>query len=166
MRQRLALSLAILLALAAVPGSASGPTEPPTGPELAFLVRHAEKDPGDDPGLSAAGSARALRLAELLAGQSIERVYVTATRRARDTAAPLAARFGLPVEIYDPKKLAELATTLRERKETVLVVGHSNTTDELAVLLGGESAGPMPDEEYDRLYRVDLTDGSTVVRRY
>jgi broad specificity phosphatase PhoE len=166
MRQRLALSLATLLALAAVPGSASDPAEPPTGPELAFLVRHAEKDPGDDPGLSAAGSARALRLAELLAGQSIERVYVTATRRARDTAAPLAARFGLPVEIYDPKKLAELATTLRERKETVLVVGHSNTTDELAVLLGGESAGPMPDEEYDRLYRVDLADGSTVVRRY
>ena len=150
-----------------MPGSASGPAEPQqAGPAFAFLVRHAEKATGEDPGLSPEGTARALRLAELLASQGVERVYVTATRRARDTAAPLAARFGLPVETYDAKRLAELATTLRERGETALVVGHSNTTDELAVALGGESAGPMPDEEYDRLYRVDLADGSTVVRRY
>ena len=173
MHRSLVLALAARLVLgaaalfAAVPAAAGG-AEPAPGRPFAYLVRHAEKDPagGDDPALSADGAARAQRLADLLADQPIARVYVSDTRRARDTAAPYATRRGLPVELYDPKKLAELAVLLRERAESALVVGHSNTTDELAVALGGESAGRMPDEEYGRLYRVDLVDGSTQVRRY
>lgn len=152
---------------AALPAGAGGAGAAEARP-FAFLVRHAEKDAagGDDPALSAEGAARAQRLADLLADQPIARVYVSDTRRARDTAAPYASRRGVPVELYDPKKLAELAALLRERGESALVVGHSNTTDELAVALGGESAGRMPDEEYGRLYRVDLVDGGTQVRRY
>ena len=151
----------------AVPAEAGG-ADPATARPFAFLVRHAEKDAagGEDPVLSPDGAARAQRLADLLAEQPIARVYVSDTRRARDTAEPLATRLAIPVELYDPKKLAELAGLLRERGESALVVGHSNTTDELAVALGGESAGRMPDEEYGRLYRVDLVDGSTILQRY
>ena len=168
-RARLVSALAVTSLMAALAAmalaAADGPAETPR--PHAFLVRHAEKEPaGEDPGLSPEGAARAGRLAELLADEPVARVYVTDTRRARDTAAPSAARDGVTIEVYDPRKLSELAALLRERRETALVVGHSNTTDELAVALGGESAGPMPDHEYDRIYAVDLVDGSTVVRRY
>ena len=173
MQRSLVLALAAGLVLGAVSlftalPAVAGEADPAAPRPLAFLVRHAEKDAagGDDPALSPDGAARAQRLADLLADQPIARVYVSDTRRARDTAGPIATRLGLQPELYDPKKLAELAALLRERGESALVVGHSNTTDELAVALGGESAGPMPDDEYGRLYRVDLVDGSTQVRRY
>lgn len=174
MRRSLLPALAARLVLAAaalstiLPAATARGDEAPAPRPFGFLVRHAEKEPagGNDPALSPEGAARAQRLADLLAGEPIARVYVSDTRRARDTAAPLATRLSLPVEVYDPKKLADLAALLRERGESALVVGHSNTTDELAVALGGESAGPMPDAEYGRLYRVDLVDGSTQVRRF
>jgi phosphohistidine phosphatase SixA len=135
---------------------------------VAFLVRHAEKDVAvpDDPPLATHGRERAARLAELLAGEGITRILATDTRRARDTAAPLAAKLGVELDLYDHRRLAELAAELRARGGVVLVVGHSNTTGELAALLGGDSGGPIPDAEYDRLYRVDLATGATVIRRY
>jgi broad specificity phosphatase PhoE len=166
MRHRLAFALALSIALTA--GLHAGGGDPPPGP-VAFLVRHAEKDlaGGADPGLTAEGAARAQRLADLLAGEGIARVLVTDTRRARDTGGPLATRQGLQVELYDPRALAELAAALKKRGETVLVVGHSNTTDVLARLLGGEPGPPIDEAtEFDRLYRVDLGSGATERRRY
>ena len=166
MRHRLAFALTLSLALAA--GLHAGGGDTPAGP-AAFLVRHAEKDlaGGNDPGLTAEGASRAQRLAELLAGEGVVRILATDTRRARDTGAPLATRLGLQVEIYDPRALAQLAATLKERGETVLVVGHSNTTGVLAGLLGGEPGPPIDEAtEFDRLYRVDLASGATERRRY
>jgi hypothetical protein len=80
-------------------------------PRYAFLVRHAEKDPtvAENPPLSAAGQARALALADRLGGERITRVLATDTRRARDTAAPLATRLGLRSQLYDHRRLRDLA---------------------------------------------------------
>jgi broad specificity phosphatase PhoE len=137
-------------------------------PRYAFLVRHAEKDPAiaEDPPLTAAGHARARALADRLGGERIVRLYASDTRRARDTAAPLAERLGLRVQLYDPRRLADLAGELRWMGDNVLVVGHSNTTDELARQLGGDGGPPIADDEYDRLYRVDLETGETLLERY
>ena len=134
---------------------------------VVYLVRHAEKEPGDDPALTAEGRDRAAALAEILAGEGVDRILSSDTRRTRETAAPLAERLGLDVEIYDPHDLAELVTRLREASgETLLVVGHSNTTPEAVRLLGGDPVSPMPDDEYDRLYRVELPSGRTTLERF
>ena len=73
------------------------------------MVRHAEPirvDAGDvagpaDPGLSDRGLAQAERLAAWLAGEHIDAVVTSPLRRARETAAPVAAAIGLEAEV-DP----------------------------------------------------------------
>ena len=67
------------------------------------LVRHAlpvrvDAAPGGapaDPGLAERGLAQAARLVEALGGESIDAVYVSPARRARETAAPLLSALGL-----------------------------------------------------------------------
>jgi len=141
------------------------------GAATIFLVRHAEKvNASEDPKLSRAGKRRARALADLLEDAGIERIYSSDYRRCRDTANPLAARLEIPVELYDPHELASLAKKLKQTGENSLVVGHSNTTPELAAQLGGDP-GPEIDEksEYDRLYIVTLGangEASSVLLRY
>jgi phosphohistidine phosphatase SixA len=127
---------------------------PPASPEsVFFLVRHAEKaDQSEDPPLTEAGRARAEALARMLKDAGVDGVFSSDFERTRDTAAPLARHLGLEVAPYDPNALADLAKTLRASPGRYLVVGHSNTTPELAGLLGGEPGPPIPEDEYDRLY--------------
>jgi broad specificity phosphatase PhoE len=157
-----AVLLAVACASVAEPVTSSG-EERKDRPAVAWLVRHAEKETGDDPGLTPAGQERARALAVRFERGGIERILATDTRRARETARPLAGALDLGIEIYEPSRLADLARSLRADRRTVLVVGHSNTTPELVRLLGGEPGPPMADTEYDRLYRVDLATGATEV---
>ena len=144
----------------------AAPTE-----RLIVVVRHAEKvDDGRDPALSEAGAARAAALAELLADAGIERVLSTDYIRTRETARPTAEAAGVDVELYDPADLPGLSAMLLDAPDrAILVVGHSNTTPALVEALTGEPADFMPEEEYDRLYRVRVGEGGSVtaeVERY
>ncbi len=147
----------------AVPSSSTAAT-PSTDDRLIIAVRHAEKlevDP--DPALSEAGAARAAALAALLADAGIERVLSTDYVRTRETARPTAEAAGVDVELYDPTDIPGLARTLLDAPErAILVVGHSNTTPALVEALTGEPAEFMPDDEYDRLYRVRVSPDGAV----
>jgi broad specificity phosphatase PhoE len=147
-------------------GSPADETSAAESPARILLVRHAETaGEGSDPGLSEAGRRRAERLADVLAGEGVERILSTDLRRTRETAAPLAARLGLDLETYDPRELPALAERLRAEGGVVLVVGHSNTTPALVHLLGGDPGEPIAHDEHDRLYRVDLPSGETALER-
>lgn len=143
-------------------------------PTTVILVRHAEKqDVTDDPPLSAAGQERARELARILAGTKLTRIYTTPFRRTNDTAAPVAKEHDLqPLEFKAGKTYApDLAAKIRNEHagETLLVVGHSNTTQHLIQALGAADAPPIPDSQYDDLFIVTLgTDGkaSLVALRY
>lgn len=71
------------------------------------LVRHGrpervDHDPaGADPGLNELGHRQAKAAAEFLKPEPIAAVYSSPQRRAQDTAAPIAAVFGLPVVTLD-----------------------------------------------------------------
>jgi 2,3-bisphosphoglycerate-dependent phosphoglycerate mutase len=73
------------------------------------LVRHAQPvrvEQGTvngpaDPGLSDPGHTQAVRLAAWLAVEPIDAVLTSPLRRARETAAPLAAMLDLPAEVVD-----------------------------------------------------------------
>jgi probable phosphoglycerate mutase len=81
-------------------------TRPPGACEL-LLVRHGESAPAKvgepfplvdgqgDPALDPIGEAQAERLAERLACEDVDAIYVTNLRRTAQTAAPLAARLGI-----------------------------------------------------------------------
>jgi len=124
-----------------------------------YLVRHSEKllDDGDDPGLTEEGKQRSIKLAGWLRDKDIEDIWSSDYLRSRDTAAPLVAMLRLPLELYDPRDLSALVGTLRERRNTALVVGHSNTTPDLARLLCVCIIGDMDDSDYDQLIVVSVS---------
>lgn len=135
-------------------------------PTTFVLLRHAEKslEPADDPLLTPAGEARALRLANMLgsggAGANrIAAVYASETRRAEATAAPLAERLGLETartpEGEAPAVMRELLR--RHRGRVVLVVGHSNTVPAMvAALTGGREPPVLADDEFDAIFLVTV----------
>jgi phosphohistidine phosphatase SixA len=140
-------------------------------PLLVFLVRHAEKtNQKEDPGLSEAGKVRALELKKVLRSADIEYVHSSDFIRTRETALPTAEMFELTTKIYDPRDLEALAQKLKAIGGNHLVVGHSNTTPQLAGLLGGSAVSEINEKsEYDRLYIVSISangDVSSVLMRY
>lgn len=127
-----------------------------------IIVRHAEKGTDDkkDPSLSDVGLLRAERLAARLADKPLVAAYATDYRRTRQTAAPAAEAHGIVVTVYDAQLPATaLVSQLRKAHMhgTVLVVGHSNTVPEIVAALSGTVVPAMADDEFDRLYRIDLT---------
>ena len=149
--------------------SAACMSSPPPPETLIYLVRHAEKQTGDDPSLTAEGLARAEELALTLKHAGITQIYSTDTARTRQTAAPLAAALSLPVELYDASDLPAFANQLTAQTGTILVVGHSNTTPPLVEFLGGDPGTEINElGEFDRLYVLHIS-GETVrteLRRY
>lgn len=127
------------------------------------LVRHAEKDSAtdvQDPLLSAAGQERALRLAAMLGDEAWSAVYVSDTRRAELTAAPLAARIGVPLQRYSAGALDALLEEIGERHAggKVLVVGHSNTVPQLVeTLTRGRERVQIDESQYDSMFVVTVT---------
>jgi phosphohistidine phosphatase SixA len=126
-----------------------------------YVMRHLEKAEGADPALSAAGTANAQRLAGWFEGRAKpQAIYVSTTRRARDTAAPLAARLGLTPREYNPADTASLVTQVRGEPGSVLIVGHSNTVPEIVAGLGGTRPAPLADADYGTVWVV-TKDGRT-----
>ena len=148
------------------------PVQPPS-PEASttiYLVRHAEKQKGEDPSLTETGIRRANALAGELADVGLQYIHTSDYARTRETAAPVAAATVLPVAVYDAGNLEAIAAEILLTTGTHLVVGHSNTTPQLVEILGGDGGTPIDEaNEYDRLYIVKIDhDGraSTVLRRY
>lgn len=126
-----------------------------------FIVRHAEKvtasntTMSNDVPLSDAGKQRAEALKGLLQRENIKHIFSTNYIRTKATAQPLADAIHLPIEIYDPKDSAFISK-LKSLNGNILVVGHSNTVDDLVNGLSNkkEIAGDLPDSEYGDLFIV------------
>ena len=127
-----------------------------------YLVRHAEKqsDGSRDPALTDAGKHRAEQLASWLRNKNVTDIWSSDYKRTLGTAEPLLNELGLEVTIYDPRNLVELAKQLKSKGHNSLVVGHSNTTPELAGLLCQCAIAEMDESEYDRLIVISVGDGN------
>ena len=159
MKTRLLIALCTLgLFLSACAGAPFAGVETQT----VYLVRHAEKEPGRDPALTPDGKVRAEALAQRLADAGLSVVYSTDLARTRQTAAPFSLQSGIPILYYDPADLQRVAQQIKADGRNTLVVGHSNTTPDLAAAFGGEAGTPIVEAtEYDRLYVLTIKDGVT-----
>lgn len=128
-----------------------------------YVVRHAEKAQAstgttmsspNDPPLSAEGAARAEALKIELEGKKIKTIYSTKTIRTMTTAEPLAKAIGISIQNYGPRPDSAFINQLKTNKKNVLIVGHSNTVDEIVNGLTGQQsvAGDLQDSEYDNLF--------------
>lgn len=128
---------------------------------MVILTRHAERADGaatmgtpgaSDPKLSAAGSARAEKLAAMLADANIAAIYTTEYSRTKDTAGPLAAKIKVAPEVISAAQMNALVEKIKAHPdETVVVVGHSNTVPMIIKALGGPDVS-IGDNEYDNLF--------------
>ncbi len=119
-----------------------------------YLVRHAEKaDLSKDPALSACGEAQAKALATLLQDVNMPRLYHSGYQRTQQTAAAN-LKAGRQLQQYDAKDLPALAAQLRKSTANALVVGHSNTTPQLATLLSQLAAPALQESDYGRVYQL------------
>jgi broad specificity phosphatase PhoE len=140
-----------------------------------ILVRHAEKAtlPANDPPLTAEGKERANELARMLAKSGITAIYTTNFARTRATAKPISLLLHLTpiVNTPGPTYARDIANRIRNHHsgDTVLVVGHTNTTPDVMTALGVANAPVIPETDFDNLFIVTLAAGSApklVVLKY
>ena len=122
-----------------------------------YLVRHAEKLKNvEDPALTSCGRFRASQLASLLADVELDTIYSTSTQRTMATAQPISQLKKLAIKNYSGNDLTQFAFSLKQLKQNALVVGHSNTTPQLAELLSGEKIAAIEDHQYQHLYQLQF----------
>lgn len=155
MKRALLLALAFTVSLSAAPNPVT----------TVILVRHAEKASQDeDPPLSLEGVKRAHALARTLAGVKLDAIYITQFKRTRDTAAPVAQASGLNAIVRNTGETyaTDLAKHIlaEHRGQTVLVIGHSNTTVSVMRALGATNVQTIAESEYDNIYVLTDVDGA------
>src|SRR5215207_5574089 len=109
-----------------------------------------------DPPLAETGKLRAQALKELLKNEKIGHIFSTNTLRTRSTVEPLSQYLNIPVQVYNPRPDSVFIQQLKGLKKDVLIVGHSNTVDDIVNMLTGQQTIPkdLKDSEYDNLFIV------------
>lgn len=135
-----------------------------TNAQTFYIVRHAEKQTDtagvdlmmrNDPPLTREGLARAQALGTVLKKKSIGYIFSTPTTRTRTTALGVADVTGIRIEMYGPKPDNMFLQKLRSLDKNVLIVGHSNTVDDIVNdLVGKQVLTDLADNEYDNLFIV------------
>lgn len=141
--------------------AAEAPVAKVMATQTVYVMRHLWRGAGPDPDLTPQGADAAARLADRLKDGGIKAAFATATKRAQQTAAPLAARLGFSVTTYDPADPDALAKAVAQVPGDVLVVGHSNTVAALVDRFGGTPLQPLGENDYGAIYRVDLPSKAT-----
>lgn len=130
-----------------------------------YVVRHAEKVKmpagameANDPPLSDSGNLRAITLKDELKGKNIKYIFSTGYKRTIATAKPLDEYLlNVQTQIYNPKKDSMDAFYQKVKaikKGNVLIVGHSNTVDDIANALAGKTIvnGDLKETDYDNIF--------------
>ncbi len=148
-----------LLLAAILPLLGWSPALAQDGSVTVFVVRHAEKGPGNpDPSLTEAGNVRARALAHTLRDQKISAIFSSEFKRTQETAAPLARELGIATTVLGAAKADDLIAALKALPPggKALVVSHSNVVPMIVEKLSGQSVGELTDADYDRLYVVTI----------
>jgi broad specificity phosphatase PhoE len=131
-----------------------------------IFVRHADTDvamSADDLPLNARGRQRAETLADFLQDidvvAGVNAIYASDKRRTQETAAPLAKRLNVPVEIADHNDVdGFMEQVLDEHSgEIVLIVSHKDTIAPLIdELHGSKRLPPFGDDDFNEVYIVTI----------
>jgi len=127
-----------------------------------YIVRHAEKanamaNMSSDVPLSAEGEQRAQNLKTVLQDKSFAAIFSTPYIRTQSTAKPLSEAEGISIQLYSPRDTTDkfIDRIKAIQKGDVLIVGHSNTVDDLVNKMMGQSLlTELAETEYDNLFIV------------
>jgi phosphohistidine phosphatase SixA len=129
-------------------------------PKTIYVVRHAEKAPqgpnmSSDVPLSEKGTQRAEKLKQMLQTKNVGFIFSTQTIRTTTTAKPLSDAISVPVQIYNHRDTLDrfVARVNTAGKRSVLIVGHSNTVDDVVnKFTGTNTLSDLPDSVYNKLF--------------
>ena len=129
-----------------------------------YFIRHAEKlrvDKTDiNPNLNYDGFKRAEAWRDVFSNIPYDSIYSTDYNRTKLTAKPTADSKNLSLHLYNPSDLYSKAFQNNTKGKTVLIVGHSNTTNVFAnKVLGVERYDEINDNNNSNLYIVTVIDG-------
>lgn len=141
---------------------ALGVASPAWAQQALLVLRHAEQTQGGggmmdgDPALNEAGQRRAAALAAHLKDAGITAIYTSQFLRARQTAEPVAAALKLEPAIVLKDDVAALADAIKAKhgRDTVLVVGHSDTVPAILKAFGATAPVEIGKTEFDSLWLV------------
>jgi phosphohistidine phosphatase SixA len=93
-------------------------------------------------------------LKDELDNKHVKHIYSTNTIRTISTVAPLSQAIKISIDTYS--NIDSLVAVVKSNKGNVLVVGHSNTVDDIVNKLCGQTkmAADLKDGEYDNLFIV------------
>lgn len=130
-----------------------------------YLSRHAEKNEAATGGtttqatpLSQDGENRANALRDVLSGTKIAYMFSTNTVRTRSTGRPTAIAQNADTLLYNAApgsdSMQKFIARLQRIKKNVLIIGHSNTVDDIANALSGKQSvpGDLADNQFDNLF--------------
>lgn len=129
------------------------------------FIRHAEKqdDGTRDPNLTKQGLERAQKIKSILTDEfgKIDAVYSTDFKRTQQTALPTAQHNKVIVNTYNHRIPNVFLKSLikNHNGETILVVGHSNSTPGLVnIMIGNDRFENLDESVYDMIYIVKATE--------
>ena len=133
-----------------------------------YIVRHAEKlNNSDTSSLTVQGIQRAEDLKLLLLSKGIDKIYASKYKRTQLTAKPLADELNKQMIIYSPDTTQQLAEHLKRLSGSdVLIVGHTNFIPELVELLSDDSISPIPEDDFDNIYIIEINKNFGWTSRY
>lgn len=125
-----------------------------------FIVRHAEKQAGNDPLLTAGGNARAGDLMRSLQNSNVQKIYVSKYRRTQNTADSMRIQLKIDTVHYAADTLCDnLVNTIMQHGDfgkTILIIAHSNTIPQIIRKFGVHDYpyGDIGDYDYDNLFLI------------
>ena len=136
-----------------------------------YLVRHAEKERGNDPVLTTAGNKRAGDLARVLKDKGIRHIYVTAFKRTENTGDSMRLQLGIDTIHYIADTIgADLLEKIKlhgDLNNPILIIGHSNTVPATIRRLGiaDYPLVYIPDKEFDNLFLLNFKGGKAILTK-
>ncbi len=134
-----------------------------------YIVRHAEKevqtaDMSSDVELSDKGEERAEALKKALRNKNIRHIFSTNYIRTIATAQPLSEAIGVSTLHYDPRDTAFISM-IKSLHANALIVGHSNTVDDIVNGLTGAGLTDLTDTQYGDLFIVTRKGDKYILRQ-
>lgn len=130
-----------------------------------YVVRHAEKDTGNNPELSIKGRVRAGDLHRVLQNRPIDLILVSQFRRTGMTGDSVRLYRNIEMKTYKADAtgdgLFQLVASFNGKYKHILVIGHSNTVPVIVRRAGASDykVPELPDSVYDHLFSIGIKEG-------
>lgn len=136
-----------------------------------YIVRHGEKQSGNDPLLTDEGNLRAGELARKLSKEHIQKIYVSEFKRTQHTADSLLLLYKIDTVQYKADtsciNLFESISKHKDWNKPILIISHSNIIPKIIYKLGITNFPQenIPDEQFDNLYLISADKKGAVLTK-